>query len=188
MVNTIREEYYGWLLDKVMDDRHLARRSYCKLLSYLFDTEFVWLKSMPMDENRAIDGLDLRRTFASDCGYIYSDVIDSMGHSPCSMLEMMIAVAVRCEVHIMQDEEFGNRTGQWFWTMIVNLGLDSQTDEHFDECAADAIIAIFTNRQYERNGEGGGLFVIHNSRYDMRTTEIWYQLNYYLSEMEGIRR
>ena len=55
MVNTIREEYYGWLLDKVMDDRHLARRSYCKLLSYLFDTEFVWLKSMPMDENRAID-------------------------------------------------------------------------------------------------------------------------------------
>ena len=111
-----------------------------------------------------------------------------MGHSPCSMLEMMIAVAVRCEVHIMQDEEFGNRTGQWFWTMIVNLGLDCQTDEHFDECAADAIIAIFTNRLYERNGEGGGLFVIHNSRYDMRTTEIWYQLNYYLSEMEGIRR
>lgn len=36
-------------------------------------------------------------------------------------------------------------------------------------------------REYERNGEGG-LFTVNNGR-DMRTTEIWYQMNYYLSEI-----
>lgn len=41
-------------------------------------------------------------------------------------LEMIIALAIRLEEHIMDDPDIGNRTGQWFWDMIVSLGLGSE--------------------------------------------------------------
>ena len=38
-----------------------------------------------------------------------------LDNKTCSVLEMMIALAIRCEEHIMDDPDVGNRTGQWFW-------------------------------------------------------------------------
>lgn len=46
-----------------------------------------------------------------------------LDNRPCSVLEMIIALAIRLEEHIMDDPDIGNRTGQWFWDMIVSLGL-----------------------------------------------------------------
>ena len=95
---------------------------------------------------------------------------------------MMVALAIRCEEHIMGDQDIGDRTGLWFWGMIENLGLLSMTDTAFNKRRVDEIIDIFLNREYKRNGEGG-LFTVKNHRDDLRTVEIWYQLMWYLNEI-----
>ena len=79
----------------------------------------------------------------------------------------------------MDDPKFGNRTGQWFWEMITNLGLGSMTDNHYDRDYVDKVIDRFLNRKYERDGRGG-LFTVRNCDKDLRKVEIFFQLCYYL--------
>ena len=100
-------------------------------------------------------------------------------NAPCSVLEMMVALAIRCEETIMDNPAYGDRTAQWFWGMIRTLGLYSMTDDRFDQEYVDMVIDRFLNRDYEPNGEGG-LFKINNCKYDLRKIEIWYQLCWYL--------
>ena len=95
---------------------------------------------------------------------------------------MMTALAVRCEEHIMTDPDVGNRTGQWFWQMITNLGLVDMTDSKFDRKYVDLVIQRFLDRTYEPDGKGG-LFTIEHCPYDLRTVEIWYQLCWYLDKL-----
>ena len=93
---------------------------------------------------------------------------------------MMVALALRCEEQIMSDREYGNRTGLWFWKMIDNLGLDKMDEKHYDESLVEETVDIFLNREYERNGHGGNIFVVEDERCNLKTLEIWYQLNVYL--------
>jgi hypothetical protein len=99
---------------------------------------------------------------------------------------MMVALAIRCEETIMDDTAFGNRTGQWFWGMIRNLGLSSMIDSEFDRDFVDAVVARFLNREYDSDG-AGGLFTVKHCDYDMRTVEIWCQLSWYLDSIERNR-
>ena len=77
---------------------------------------------IPMDGNRAEDGIDLRYRFGHEQHYSDAMVASFLDDRPCSVLEMMIALSIRCEEHIMDDPDVGNRTGQWFWSMIASLG------------------------------------------------------------------
>jgi hypothetical protein len=134
--------------------------------------------SIANDENRADDGINLRSRFIFDCSY--NNSVLGYLDGPCSVLEMLVALAHRCEEQIMDDPDIGDRTGQWFWMMIKNLGLESMTDDQFDEEFVNERVSIFLDREYESNGEGG-LFVLDNCRYDLRTVEIWYQMCWYLN-------
>ena len=96
-----------------------------------------------------------------------------------SILEMMLALAIRCEETIMTDDRYGDRTGEWFWNMIVSLGLGTMNDSRYDRKYINIIIEKFNNRDYKPNGEGG-LFTIKNIKKDMRNIEIWYQMCWYL--------
>ena len=98
---------------------------------------------------------------------------------PCSVLEMMVALAIRCEESIMDNPVYGDRTGQWFWNMIVSLGLGSMTDEMYDRDYVDNIVDRFLDRDYSPDGRGG-LFTIRNCEYDLRDVEITHQLYWYL--------
>ena len=172
------DQYFDWMYQLVVDDRY-SNKSYRKLFSRLYDTEFTYM--IPMDGNRAEDGIDLRYRFGRE--HLYSDamVASYLDDLPGSILEMMIALSIRCEEHIMDDPDVGDRTGQWFWSMLVSLGLGGMEDRKFDRYFVDETLERFLDRGYERNGEGG-LFTVNNGR-DMRRTEIWYQMNYYLSEI-----
>lgn len=175
--NEIEQEYFEWMYELVCDRRFSKQNSYSKLLSYLHQVEFTWV--IKKDANRAEDGLNLRRRFSLEHDLDdLSDLLDG----PCSVLEMMIALSIRCEEDIMDDPSFGNRTSQWFWRMVVNIGLGEMTDQLFNANKVDRIIIKFLNREYEPNGKGG-LFVVKNSEYDMRDVEIWYQLCYYLDSI-----
>jgi hypothetical protein len=136
-----------------------------------------------MDDNRAVDGIDLRYRFAYEKHYHQAMIAEYIDVKPCSVLEMMVALAYRCEEQIMDNQEYGNRTRQWFMGMIENLGLLGMTNNAFDEFYVDRVITRLLHRDYKPNGEGG-LFTVRNYRRDLRLVEIWYQMSWYLSEVD----
>lgn len=175
MRDRIIDEYFEWLINVVCSERYSNKISYRKLLSHLHAITFTY--SIPRDINRAEDGIDLRYRFALEHGY--SDTPRCL-NGPCSVLEMMVALSIRCEETIMDDPNIGNRTTQWFWSMVTNLGLGSMTDDRFDIRYVDDVIDRFLKREYEPDGKGG-LFRIKRCTYDLRNIEIWRQLCWYLN-------
>lgn len=173
----INDDYFEYLYELIDAKRFSRHVSYRKLLMRLHDIEFTWF--VPYDDNRADDGIQLRRRFA----LFREDVsLSNYISGPCSVLEMMVALAVRCEEWIMDDAQKGNRTGQWFWGMVHNLGLSPMTDSNFDRDYVDDVITRLLNREYAPDGEGG-LFRVKHCERDMRTVEIWWQLSWYLDSI-----
>lgn len=178
MTRDLNTEYFEWLCSLIRDSKPMKHVSYRKLMQYLYKEEFIYV--LPMDGNRYDDGINLRYRF----GYEYNiedPVIASCLDFPCSVLEMMVALAFRCEEHIMYNPENGFMPGRWFWLMIQNLNLTKMYDSAFDEELVNSIIWRFLNRGYNSDGEGS-LVYIPNCQYDLRSMEIWYQMMRYLTE------
>lgn len=170
----VQNDYFEWMVDMVCGFRYSKEISNRKLLMHLHTTVFEY--TIPMDANRADDGIQLRRRYC-----LYHDADRScLNIGECTVLEMMIALAIRCEEEIMDDPEMGNRTAQWFWTMIANLGLGGITDDVYDREYVDDVLKRFMDMEYEPDGRGG-LFRIRNCPYDLRDVEIWRQLMWYLN-------
>ena len=175
--NGINNEYFEWLFDLVCENRFSRQISYRKLLTYLHSTVFSY--SIPNDANRAEDGINLRYRFVIARDYYDVDYRYDLVGGPCTMLEMVAALALRCEETLMDDPTIGNRTSQWFWSMIVNLGLGDMYDENYDEIYVEEVVTRFLRREYDPDGNGG-LFTIRNCPTDLRKVPIWYQFNWYL--------
>lgn len=178
--NQIRQQYFDWMTRLVCENGYGGNASWGCLFALLYDMEFTYL--MKLDENRAIDGCDLRYRFAYECGYSAQVIEEELDRQPCSVLEMMVALAARCEEHIMDDPDSGNRTGKWFFDMVRSLGLIDMHDDRFDSLVVKAVISRFLRREYAANG-CGGLFTLKYRNADMRKVEIWYQAMWYLDEM-----
>lgn len=172
----VSNRYFNWLCGIVCKS---GDSKFSLLLNYLHDVDFKYLN--PMDQNRAEDGIELRWRFAS-AHYSNPNTVLACLDRPCTVLEMIVALAIKCEETIMDDPRYGDRTGQWFWNMIVNLGLGSMTNSRFNRREADRIIDRFMNLEYEPDGRGG-LFYIRNCEYDLRDVEIFYQLCWYLDNI-----
>lgn len=173
------EGYRDWLYNIILLEDYCD--CYEMLLDYLFDRRFTW--SVEHDDNRAEDGFQLRQDFMVERGIdpdIWFDEQDRELPQRCSMLEMMIALAQRCE-DVLYDPEYGDRTALWFWDMIWNLRLDRMDDDHFDELTCDICINQLLDRMYNRDGEGG-LFPCKDGDIDMTKAEIWYQMNVWIEE------
>lgn len=177
----LNELYFDWMYELVCVDEYARVPKYRKLLRYLHGVEFVYI--LPMDGNRAEDGISFRYRFGYECGYEDAMVAAYLDTEPCSVLEMMMALAMRCEEHIMENPEVGNRMGVWFWNMIVSLGLGHMDDSNFDERYAEKVVSRFLDRKYDRNGKGG-LFTVENIDKNMRSIDIWYQMCWYLNDFE----
>lgn len=174
-------EYFDWMYNLVFTKKYFKGQSYKKLLWHLLDREFIYI--LDMDANRAADGVDLRYRFAYENHYLDEAMItEYLDDGPCSVLEMMVALALRCEEDTMSNTDIGNRTGKWFWDMIVSLGLESMDDTDYEEMYTDNVLERFLYREYDPDGKGG-LFTINNPYDDLRTVEIWYQMLWYLDEL-----
>jgi hypothetical protein len=165
------DKYFEWLVYLTTENRY-EPGTYDKLLKHLYDTEFTFI--LPMDENRALKGIDLRRRF----NYDYARCDDS----PCSILEVMVALAITCEEEYMDDPTLGDRTQHWFWRMVTNLGLGGVTDDRYDPEFVSDVLIRFLNREYSYDGKGG-LFYIKNPPQDLTTVEIWKQFCWYLDNL-----
>lgn len=179
----IKDEYFDWLCELVCKNRYDRDMTYYKLLEHLHETRFSF--RLLGDSDRAHDGMALRHRFALIREELYDheyDYIIECLYGPCSVLEMMIALAIRCEEEYMTDTKYGDRTAQWFWRMIVNLGLGSMTDNLYQSKTVEDIIDSFLNRDFEPDGRGG-LFTIKNCARDLRRVDIWTSLMWYLDTM-----
>lgn len=171
----ITNEYFEWLCKSVYSKKF----SKPDILEFLHEVDFEY--TIGMDSNRAEDGISLRYGFCYDKGYDYRMVASYLDISPCSFLEMIVALSKRCEEQIMHDDEYGDRTAKWFWDMLITMGLVDKQSAKFNINLADDILDKFFNRAYKRNGVGG-LFKTKNRTHDMRSKEIWYQMCTYLNE------
>ena len=157
-------EYFKWMYQLVRPSHGSYKILLCQLHGIIF------YNLIDMDADRAEDGINLRYRIAS-----------CLDNRPCSVLEMMVALAIKIEEQIMDDPDIGNRTGLWFWKMIENLGLKTMRDAVIDTDYVEKIIFRFLDRNYQRDGSGG-LFIVHGHG-DLRNVEIWYQMLWYLNDI-----
>lgn len=174
----LNNAYFDWMYRLAFPGQNDI--SYRRLLAYLNNATFYPV--IPMDENRAQDGIDLRYRFGHERHYADAEIACLIDSKPCSVLEMMVALAIRIEETIMANSELGDRTHVWFFEMIESLGCADMTDEKFDRRRVNDIIVNLLDRNYSRDGRGG-LFTIPHSPRDLRTAEIWYQANWYLNSI-----
>lgn len=178
----MKQEYDDWIIS-LATDWCSNYGNYGRLMEYLHSVPFYSTVQIPLDKNRGADGKDLRLRFAESTNeYNYSQVyIYLMDYDP-TMLEVMVALAIRCEENIMHEANVGDRSYEWFYGMLYSSGLDACCDENFDEQTAYEIVDRILERKYSRNGKGG-LFTLSNPPKDLRKVEIWYQLLWYLDEV-----
>ena len=171
----MRDDYFNWLYDIVCDDDR-----YKVLCEFLHSKEFIY--TIPMDGNRFEDGISLRYRYGHDCDLPTHRITDELDDRPCSIFEMMVALAIRMEEDVMAHPG-EDRTMYWFEEMLGSLGLAGMTNERFDEGRADRIIFNFLEHDYARNGQGG-LFTVDSMAYkDLRNVEIWYQAMWFLNDV-----
>ena len=175
----LKERYFDWMVKKVsLANTHMTG-NYSKLLTHLNNRSFD-LYILPIDQNRAEDGIDLRYTFGYEEKVDQHEIEYYLDRRDCSMLEMMVSLAIKAE-NIVGDSKLGDRTGFWFWKMIGSLGLLQYNDPNYDETAVEFAIDCFLNHDYRQDGKGG-LFTVEDPPHDMRDVEIWNQMCWFLNE------
>ena len=185
---TAEHKYFLWLYHQigVLSDSD-PNRSHQLLAEQLHRTPFRW--SIPNDDNRGLDGADLRERFADEFAI---DVREPWAQGPCSMLEMLISLAERMD-HAASGLGLEDSAEGWFWRLLENADLAGATDaEYLDreghtrksvEYTLDRILS----RLYRYDGDGG-LFPLQDQQSDQREVEVWYQMNAYLMEKSDIWR
>jgi hypothetical protein len=175
MDEPIEETYFKWLYSKVASvPIPTPALTYWNLLRILHRTEFVWLVSG--DDNRAADGIEVRKEFFNQLGQERDPTLMSL---PCSVLEMMIAFARRAEF----QTEIPVR--DWFWVFLHNLQLSGCSDAEPDiEDFVMDVLDEFLWRTYQSNGEGGMFPLSNLSKNDQRKVEIWYQFCEYVVDRD----
>ncbi len=173
---TLNELYFKWICSIIFPDETI-RNSYSIVLNVLYHTPFEY--TLLLDENRKKDGIDLRYHFSCASNIPHNIIDEYFDNNQCSMLEVMTALARRCEDDIMADLAYGDRTSVWFSLMFNNLGLymfpnSSWNIQKYYE--VKDILRRCMYRDYEFDGENGGLFIIKNTAKDLRNLQLWDQM------------
>jgi hypothetical protein len=168
-MNQVDYEYYEWLVSQI----HIPTgRTYGDLFERMHNLEFVW--TVPNDDNRVQDGLDLRAEFLEEHGS------RKLALTVVTFLEVLVGLSRRVAFTA------GGSAELWAWRLIKNIRLHKASDplvgpksEHVDE-VLDAVIW----RTYSPDGRGG-FFPLNNPSEDQTKVEIWYQMNTYVIEMHA---
>ena len=160
--------YIHWVLTDKLGLTDKETKKYLYLVSAITDVEFVWRH--PMDENRAIDGLELRQDFEYETGEFLDK---SSGLMPnCTFFEMLAALSIRCENQLMRNLSVGDRTSKWFFEFLDNLEL---LDERLREDDIKDIAEGFMDGDID-------MFPLKNKGIKQKNEQIWKQLSAYINE------
>lgn len=170
-LDALREAYFRWLALQVKDQER-RRYTYLDLLRLMHHKEFVWL--VPNDDNRIIDGTDLRVEFLEQ----YRGEWGREDFGFCSILEVMIGISRRLAFAA------GGEAEGWAFQLLTNLRLLKASDPLSRRKAqvVDKILENLIWRTYDADGLGG-FFPLNNPPEDQTHTEIWYQMAAYINEM-----
>lgn len=172
---SLRSYYFAWLENELTSEGDHPDRSYSDLVAVMFDTEFGW--SIPMDDNRLADGMELRSEFAVNNGF---DRDDLAALGPPSFIEVLIGLSRRLSF------VGGGSAKRWAWQLLINLELNRMWDR-MSRSKMERSHRIFMRvieRTYEPNGVGG-FFPLAWPEQDQRQVELWYQLNAYAEEQHA---
>lgn len=182
----IRGEYFQWLCEKVLVNK--GESSYYILANALHHKEFT--QFVPNDENRAADGIELRKDYAreeTETELEERAILDILS-GPCTVFEMLIALAERISF-ILSETRDSDTTAERFWEMIDNIDLGGMSDDfYFENGGSEKVRQVLErvlNRTYDRRGRGG-LFPLRRPKEDQRRVELWYQMSAYLEENHRI--
>lgn len=169
----LREDYLRWLEPQLSDEAGSHGKTYWGLLNFMFDTPFTWI--VPMDDNRRVDGLDLRVEFAREV-HIRPSIMDRLG--PGSFLEVLIGLSR----HLAFTA--GGEAPGWSWELLTNLELHRLPDPltRPKQRKAKEIMCIAMERTYSPDGTGG-FFPLAWPDGDQTQIELWYQMNAFIEEL-----
>jgi len=131
--------------------------------------EMLYVPTIPNDQNRVSDGIDLRQKYGEQTGLGLPPV------GACRMLEFLIGLAIRLN-DADYDPTMPDRVGPWFWALMDNLRVIEADDPWIEES-----LEKINTRDYDYDGHGG-LFPLRGPKENQREVEIWYQMQAYLME------
>ena len=178
---TLEERKY---LDFLVKSVELDNRTgeYSMLLECLHRLKFVPDNRYKLDLDRERSGVDLREEYAfshivgpSRTRFLSGLKWDLEGG--ISSLEFMVALSKKMSETLYFDPNYG----KFFWSMIDNLGLNCMVDDEFDEGVVEDVLDKLYSHKYSRDGSGGGLFYVPNSKFDMRKIDFMLQANLWIS-------
>lgn len=180
----VEELYFNWVCDRVLLNS-FTENIYTNLGLRLYRTEFFYY--VHMDENRVLEALSMRRL--PEVEALLGEEV-SLLHPIPSVLEVLVALAIRWESYISYDPEKGDQVPSHFFEMLNNLNLLNASDGVYCEemdMYVHTVLQDFMNRHYNYDGTGGGLFPIYDADTrpnfrDQRTRELWMQLNDYVAK------
>lgn len=172
-------DYYEWLVEKVNCQKS---ENHTRLLHTLHSIPFHIV--LERDSNRARDGIYLRTQFYNSGSFFIDETVPVLDPAldPCTVLEMMIAMAERFCLDVIGFQF--KSTADWFWYMIENLGFKHCTDDDFDDEEVYSKVQNMMNRNYKPDGRGG-MFPLAHPTEDQRHVELWYQLSEWYDERYG---
>lgn len=165
------EEYERWL-ETIVASR--SKHNGDGIPFFLFHNEFTF--RMSRDRNRAEDGVALRRKYLNAPR---NPELPGWQTEPCTVLEMLIALAIRVDNEYIGDPNRPN-PGAFFWEMVENLRLIPILSA-YGMRENRKKLRKWLDRGFEYNGFGS-IFPLHQPRNDQREIEIWDQMNAYLFE------
>lgn len=167
------DDYLNYLIWRChLDDD----RGYEKLFWILHNTNFLYM--LDRDDNRSADGIELRDDY--EIPYEYKKYKYEFMDRPCSVLEMLIGLAIRVDDNIIGDPA-EEHPEEFFWKMIDNLGLDKFKRNRYEDHDVTKILEKWMLRKFDKNGRGSPFPIKYDHR-DQRKLEIWDQMNTYVSE------
>lgn len=174
MSRPLTEDYLRWLEPQIREQSQSPDKTYWDLLGLMFDRQFEAF--INHDDNRAVDGLDLRVEFCRH-RHIRPTSLNYLGSS-AMFLEVLIGLSRR-----LAFAAGGNAPG-WAWQLLDNLELRKFSDPLSRRRAqqADGIIHAAIHRTYSPDGLGG-FFPLVDADEDQTQVEIWYQMAAYLAEI-----
>lgn len=176
--NDVEDLYFKWLSTLVFPNEKI-QEDYSELLNFLYETQYIWDPSAPLDENRYIDGINLRESFAYKLK-IPKGIVSESIQGPCSILEMICALGIRIDNDIMANYYTGYDHGYfWIQKMLKSLNILQYNNPNWDRSIVEDKICAFLQKRYSDDGFGG-LFYIPKSEKDMRSLNIWDQMCYYI--------
>ena len=169
MTKQIDHDYFEWLISQI---EVRSSRTFNGLFERMHNIEFVW--TVPNDDNRLQDGLDLRAQFLNGARR-------TINLDGATILEVLIGLSRRVAFTA------GGEAPWWAWQLIENLRLHKQADPLTNQKAdvIDEKLQDLIWRTYQRDGQGG-FFPLNSALEDQTKIEIWYQMNAYVMEIQEL--